>query len=38
MAAMLVPITMDANEKSFVHGAPWGTNMAAMTSRENQEY
>jgi hypothetical protein len=33
---MLVSLTMDANEKYFVHdGTP--TYMAAMTSRENQE-
>jgi hypothetical protein len=32
---MLVYLTIDANEKSFVNGT--GTNMAAMTSRANQE-
>jgi hypothetical protein len=36
MAAMLVSLTMDANEKSFVHGTPWDT-MATMTSCETQE-
>jgi hypothetical protein len=34
MAAMLVSLTMDANEKSLVHGTP----MAATMSRENQKY